>query len=163
MAGAACNKKSYKFADVPRWRRMTANGVLFMIKHQPLIRVAASFALAGAVAFSMSGVAFAHASLVRANIKPGQVFAHNAYPKTITAFFAENVNPKSSWVHVFEGDPAGDHGMVDLGNEKYPFSNGKEITVGLPGGLKGLYTLMWFTKSADDGHVAGNAFTFTIK
>src|SRR2546427_6140075 len=109
------------------------------------------------------GTVSAHASLVRANIKPGQVFAHNAYPRTLTAFFAENVVPKNSWVHVFEGDPKGDHSMADLGNEAYPFKNPKEITVGLPKGLKGLYTLMWFTKSADDGHIAGNAFTFTVK
>ena len=119
--------------------------------------------LAATLMLSLTGVASAHASLVRANIKPGQIFAHNAYPRTLTAFFAENVVPKTSWVHVFEGDPKGDHGMVDLGNETYPFKNPKEITVGLPKGLKGLYTLMWFTKSADDGHIAGNAFTFTVK
>ncbi len=119
--------------------------------------------LAGALVLSAVGVASAHASLVRANIRPGQVFSSTNYPRTVTAYFAENVNPAGSWIHVFEGDPAGDHGMVDLGNEKYPFKNPKEITVGLPKGLKGLYTFMWFTKSADDGHVAGNAFTFTVK
>lgn len=119
--------------------------------------------LAGALALPFAGVASAHASLVRANIKPGQVFAHNAYPRTITAFFAENVDPKGSWIHVFEGDPHGDHGLADLENEGFPFKNSKEITVGLPRGLKGLYTFMWFTQSADDGHKAGNAFTFTIK
>ena len=110
-----------------------------------------------------AGIASAHASLVRANIAPGQVFTQKTYPHLVTAFFAENINPKGSWVHVFEGDPKGDHGMVDLGNEAYPFKNPKEITVGLPKGLKGLYTLMWFTKSVDDGHMAGNAFTFTVK
>lgn len=119
--------------------------------------------LAGALALPFVGVASAHASLTHANIRPGQVFARNAYPRTITAFFAENVNPKGSWVHVFEGAPAGDHGLVDLENVAFPFKNPKEITVGLPKGLKGLYTLMWFTQSADDGHKAGNAFTFTVK
>jgi methionine-rich copper-binding protein CopC len=112
---------------------------------------------------SAAGRASAHASLVRANIKASQVLAANAYPRVLTAFFAENVVPKVSWVHVFEGDPAGDHGMVDLGNETYPFKNSKEITVGLPRGLKGLYTVIWFTKSADDGHVAGFSFSFTVK
>jgi hypothetical protein len=33
---------------------------------------------AGTLTLSVAGVASAHASLVRANIKPGQVFAHNA-------------------------------------------------------------------------------------
>lgn len=128
-----------------------------------LWRAVAAAVLAGALVLPFAGVASAHASLVRANIKPGQVFAHNAYPRVLTAFFAENVNPQGSWIHVFEGDPTGDHGMVDLGNEAYPFKNPKEITVGLPKNLKGLYTFMWFTTSADDGHKAGNAFTFRVK
>lgn len=127
------------------------------------MKTIASGALAVIIILSVAGIASAHASLVRANIKPGQVYASNAYPRVLTAFFAENVNPKASWVHVFEGDPAGDHGMVDLGNEGFPFKNSKEITVGLPKGLKGPYTVIWFTKSVDDGHIAGNSFTFTVK
>lgn len=134
-----------------------------MIARGFIARVCGACLLAGALALPFAAVASAHASLVKANIKPGQVFSRSGYPRTITAYFAENVNPKASWVHVFEGDPSGDHGMVDLGNEKFPFSNSKEITVGLPKGLKGLYTLMWYTTSADDGHEAGNAFTFTVK
>jgi hypothetical protein len=98
--------------------------------------------LAAALILPFSGIASAHASLVKANIKPGQVFPTGAYPRLLTAFFAENVNPKNSWIHVFEGDPSGDHGMVDLGNEVYPFKNPKEITVSLPKGLKGLYTFI---------------------
>jgi methionine-rich copper-binding protein CopC len=127
------------------------------------VRLVAACALAAGLTLPLAGVASAHASLVRANIKPGQVFAPNAYPRTLTAFFAENVNPQVSWVHVFEGDPRGDHGMVDVGKNGFPFKNSKEITATLPKGLKGLYTLMWFTQSADDGHWAGNAFTFTVK
>ena len=126
-------------------------------------RALAAGLLAGALVLSVASVASAHASLVRANIYPGQVFAHNAYPRTLTAFFAENVNPKGSWVHVFEGDPKGDHGMVEPGSVQFPFKNPKEITVGLPRGLKGLYKVIWFTTSADDGHKAGSTFNFTVK
>jgi methionine-rich copper-binding protein CopC len=126
-------------------------------------RVLAACLLAGTLALSVAGVASAHASLARANIKAGQIFAHNTYPRTITAYFAENVNPKTSWVHVFEGDPAGDHAMVDTGINRFPFKNPKEITATLPRGLKGRYTLIWFTQSADDAHKAGNSFTFTVK
>ncbi len=119
--------------------------------------------VAGACVLSTVGVASAHASLVRANIAPGQVYAHDAYPRTVTAFFAENIAPRGSFVHVFEGDPKGDHGMVDTGVNGFPFKNPTEITATLPRGLsKGLYTLMWFTQSADDGHKAGNTFTFTV-
>ena len=53
--------------------------------------------------------------------------------------------------------------MVDTGLNRFPFKNPKEITTTLPRGLKGLYTLIWFTQSADDGHKAGNSFTFTVK
>ena len=130
-------------------------------------RALAAGLLAGTLTLSAcvvrANVASAHASLVRANIKPGQIFAHNAYPRVLTAFFAENVNPKGSWVHVFEGDPKGDHGMVEPNNVQFPFKNPKEITVGLPRGFKGLYTVIWFTTSADDGHKAGSAFNFTVK
>lgn len=129
------------------------------IRFSPL-RLAAALAAAGALTLSLTGVVSAHASLVKANIKPGQVFAHNKYPRTITAYFAENVKPSVSWVHVFEGDPRGDHGMVDTGKDSYPLKNPKEIVATLP---KGPYTLMWYTTSVDDGHAAGNAFTFTIK
>jgi methionine-rich copper-binding protein CopC len=129
----------------------------------PVRRLVGAGILAAAMVLPFAGSVSAHASLVRANIAPGQVFTQKTYPRLVTTFFAENVNPKGSWVHVFEGDPKGDHGMVDLGNEAYPFKNPKEITVGLPKGLKGLYTLIWFTKSADDGHIAGNSFTFTIR
>ena len=126
-------------------------------------RAGAVVLLAGALALSTTGVASAHASLVRANIAPGQVFKHGDYPRTLTAIFAENVNPKGSFVHVFEGDPAGDHGLVDRDNVTFPFKNQKEITVGLPTGLKGVYTVVWYTVSADDGHQAGSSFTFTVK
>ena len=127
------------------------------------VRLAAAGALVSATMCCATGVASAHASLVRANIKPGQVFAHNKYPRTLTAYFAENVKPSVSFIHVFEADPKGDHALVDNGKLAFPFKNPKEITVGLPAGLKGAYTVMWFTTSADDGHRAGSAFSFTVK
>ena len=134
-----------------------------MVHHTASRRTPVALLAALALSLTSVGLASAHASLVAANIKPGQVFAHNAYPRTLTAFFAENINPRGSWVHVFEGDPKGDHAMVDLGNVQFPFRNPKEITVGLPKGLKGLYTVIWFTTSVDDGHKAGSAFNFSVK
>lgn len=134
-----------------------------MIVRNSFVRAVGALVVAGGCFMAVASVALAHASLVRANIKPGQVFAHNAYPRVVQAFFAENVSPKGSFVHVFEGNPSGDHGLADLDNVAFPFKNTKEITVGLPRGLKGLYTVIWFTVSADDGHKAGNAYTFTVK
>ena len=125
-------------------------------------RVALAAVAAVALILSATGVASAHASLNHANIRPGQVFAANAYPRTLTGFFAENVKPSSSFLHVFEADPKGDHAMVDTGKNSFPFKNPKEIVATLPKGLKGVYTIMWYTVPADDGHTAGFTFNFTV-
>ncbi len=134
-----------------------------MITRLAPVRVAGAAGAAGVLILSATGVASAHASLVRANIRPGEVFAANAYPRTLTGFFAENVTPSSSFLHVFEADPTGDHALVDTGKNSFPFKNPKEIEATLPKGLKGVYTVMWYTVSADDGHTAGFTFTFTVK
>jgi len=126
-------------------------------------RVALAAVAAVALILSATGIASAHASLDHANIKPGEVFQANAYPRTLTGFFAENVKPSSSFLHVFEADPKGDHAMVDTGKNSFPFKNPKEIVATLPKGLKGVYTVMWYTVSADDGHTAGFTFNFTVK
>jgi methionine-rich copper-binding protein CopC len=134
-----------------------------MAQRIPYRRAVGAVLLALTVSLASVGLASAHASLVSANIKPGQVFAHDAYPRTLIAVFADNVTPQGSWLHVFEADPAGDHGLVDRNDVRFPVRNPREITVGLPSNLKGTYTVMWFTQSADDGHEAGSAFTFTVK
>lgn len=126
-------------------------------------RVALAALAASALILSTTGSASAHASLDHANIKPGEVFAANTYPRTLTGFFAENVKPSSSFLHVFEADPKGDHGRVDVGMNGFPLKSPKEITATLPKGLKGVYTVMWYTVSADDGHTAGFTFSFTVK
>jgi copper transport protein len=133
------------------------------IPSRPWRRTGAGVA-AAFLALSGIGQAAAHASLTRATIRPGEVFTlHHPSPRTLTAVFAENVSPRRSFVHVFAGDPRGDHGAVDLGNVRFPFKDPKEITVGLPARLpKGPYIVMWYAVSVDDGHAAGATFTFTI-
>ena len=104
--------------------------------------------------------ASAHATLVTATLKPGAVLT--TLPATITATFAEGVNPKGSFIGVFEA--TGDHGEVDRENAAVSFKNAKQIIVGLPKKLsKGLYAFIWYTVSADDGHRAAGSFTFTVK
>lgn len=104
-------------------------------------------------------IAQAHASLNKCNIAPGAKLT--TAPKVIACTFAEGVNPKGSFIGVFE--TTGDHGEVDKENSAVSFSNAKQLTVGVPRLSKGTYALLWYTISADDGHRAGGIFTFSIK
>ncbi|MDB5058306.1 MAG: copper resistance protein CopC, partial [Chloroflexi bacterium] len=101
----------------------------------------------------------AHATLVKCTVAPGAMLA--ATPKTISCTFAEGVNPKGSFIGVFQA--TGDKGEVDRQNSALSFSNVKQLTVGLPKLAKGSYNLIWFTISADDGHRAAGNLNFTIK
>ena len=103
-------------------------------------------------------VALAHASLNKCNIAPGAKL--KAMPKTVNCFFAEGVNPKGSFIGIFE--TTGDHGQDDNENSQVSFSNAKEMTMTVPKLDKGTYALIWYTISADDGHHAGGWFTFSI-
>jgi methionine-rich copper-binding protein CopC len=106
--------------------------------------------------------ALAHASLVRCTIKGGEVFKAGHTPRTIQAFFAEDLVPNQSWINVYENQA--DHGVVV--ESKPPtqlshinFKNPKELILQLPKLDPGMYDLIWFTHSADDGHwAAGNVF-----
>ena len=118
-------------------------------------------ALAAAGALAGVGTASAHSPLVSANIQPGQIFTANDYPRTLTAFFGQNVDPKVSYVHVFQAIPP--HGIVDSLQNGFPATNRKEITTSLPAGLSGVYTVVWYTHSAEDGAWAGSTFTFTVE
>lgn len=116
--------------------------------------------LSGVALAHPSGLALAHASLVTSSIRPGAVL-HSA-PRTLSAIFSEDVNPRGSFLRVFEN--VGDHAEIDLGNSQVSFKNARQMTVSLPAHLaKEQYMVMWYTISATDGHHAGSAFTFTIK
>ena len=126
-------------------------------------RLALTFACVVALTVPFAGKALAHDSLVKANIPAGHIYAHNTYPRVLAGNFAENVKPSQSWIHVFDGDITSDHGLADIGANGYPLRNPKQMTTSLPRGLRGKYSVIWFTTSADDNHQAGNAFTFTAR
>lgn len=89
---------------------------------------------------SSVGLASAHASLVTATIKPGhgQAFAHNAYPRTRTTVFAENVTAQASFVAArLRGRPGRRSWPRRSKGVCFPVRNLKEITVGLPANLNG--------------------------
>ncbi|HZU13664.1 MAG TPA: copper resistance protein CopC [Chloroflexota bacterium] len=122
-----------------------------------LLAVACSLAvLAGS-----TGLASAHANLVRSNVKNNQVFRYGHTPRQIDGFFAENLLPKSSWMAVFEG--VADHGMVSVKHSHVNFQNPKEMVLPLPRLARGKYYFIWYTKSADDNHIAAGIVYFRVR
>jgi len=131
----------------------------FLNMHATMVRL---FVVAGLVICALPFIgapAQAHATLVKCSIAPGAVLSSS--PKMLTCTFAEGVNPKGSLLGVFEA--TGDKGSVDAGNSQVSFSNVKQMSVGLPKLGAGVYGVLWYTVSADDGHKAGGYFTFSIK
>jgi methionine-rich copper-binding protein CopC len=107
----------------------------------------------------MPGAALAHASLVRCNFVPGAML--RLLPRTVRCTFAEGVNPRGSFVGLFQA--TGDHGEMDKGDSSVSFTNAKQIELPAPSMPKGSYNLIWFTISADDGHRAGGLVPFSIR
>ncbi len=127
------------------------------MKYRILVACSLAIALAGGFAHS----ALAHASLTTANIKNGEVFHVKTAPKTLTAYFAESLDPNKSWVNVFEG--VADHGLI---NEKthsiVNYKNPKEMTLKLPALAPDKYYFVWYTHSAEDGHYACGIVYFSV-
>jgi len=125
-----------------------------------ILRLIAVFALVLGASSVLPQVAQAHAFLIKcAGLTRNAKVA--AVPKTLTCTFAEGVNPKGSFIRIVEA--TGDGAEDDRGNSAVSFSNAHQMTVSVPKLAKGSYYLMWFTVSADDGHMAGGVLPFTIK
>jgi methionine-rich copper-binding protein CopC len=124
-----------------------------------------SILLVGAVLILVAmntGIVSAHASLVSATIKSGQVFHVGQTPKLVKALFAEPLDPAKSWIAVFENQA--DHGLVtDKQHSVVNFKNPKEMDLALPKIDKGKYYLMWYTHSAADGHFAAGVRYFQVR
>ncbi len=109
-----------------------------------------------------TGVVSAHASLVRASIKPNQIFHVGQTPKMVRAFFAEPLDPAKSFLAVFENQA--DHGLVtEMQHSVVNFRNPKEMDLPLPKIDKGKYYLLWYTHSAADGHFAAGVRYFQVR
>lgn len=109
-----------------------------------------------------SGSASAHAGLVRSSIKNNAVFRLGHAPHTVQAFFAEDLDPKTSWIAVFEG--RADHGLVtEKEHSIVNYKNPKEMTLQLPRLGKERYYLIWYTHSTEDGHFAAGIVYFQVK
>lgn len=122
-----------------------------------------SAALPLAAILPASGVAFAHANLISANIRNNQVFRYGHAPHQIAAKFAEELNPDKSWMAVFEGQA--DHGLVtEHQRSKVSFKHPDMMTLNLPSKLgREKYYLMWYTHSLVDGHFAAGILYFQVR
>jgi methionine-rich copper-binding protein CopC len=127
------------------------------LKRRVIAAVAATILIVGTHTMSAS----AHASLQKCSIKNGQVFRVGHTPKQVTAFFAEELDPKQSWVKLFEG--IADHGFVEKEKFVVNFKNPKEAMVTLPALGKEKYYLIWYPHSAIDGHYAAGILYFEVK
>jgi methionine-rich copper-binding protein CopC len=120
--------------------------------------------LAMLLLFGLAGPVLAHANLVKCSISNGEVFKVGHTPRSITGTFAEVVNPKGSWMDVFEGQA--DHGLVSEGAKyraRVNFKNPHQMTMNLPKLRKEQYYLIWYTTSAVDGHVAAGIVYFAVR
>lgn len=126
-------------------------------------RVVATVAAAFILLISGTGSVSAHASLTRCSIKSNEVFRLGHAPKQVTAFFAEPLDPKLSWIKIFEGQA--DHGLVtEKDHSTVNFNNPQEMTLPIREKLlKEKYYLIWYTHSAKDGHFAAGIVYFQVK
>lgn len=107
-------------------------------------------------------IASAHANWLHGNLKNNQVFKVGHTPKQLRGFFAENLDPKKSWMAVFEG--VADHGLVtEKQRSVVNYKNPKEMTLNLPKLARDKYYLIWYTHSATDGHDAAGVLYFRVK
>ncbi|MDQ2741639.1 MAG: hypothetical protein M3Z66_04995 [Chloroflexota bacterium] len=111
-----------------------------------------------------TGLASAHANLLRATIKNNEVFKVGHTPKVLQGFFAQDLdsNPNRTWMAIFEG--VADHGLVtEKQHSVVNFRNPKEMTVKLPRLAPDMYYIIWYTHSAVDGHYAAGIVYFSVK
>lgn len=107
-------------------------------------------------------VASAHANLLRSNIKNNAVFHAGHVPRSVQGFFAERLDPNKSWMAVFEG--AADHGLVtEKQRSVVNYLNPEEMILKLPKLHPDKYYLMWYTRSAVDGHYAAGIVYFQVR
>lgn len=128
-----------------------------MVRHIVAIAIAV-FALLS----TSLGSASAHANLLSANIKNNQVLRFGHTPKAIKATFAEELDPKKSWMAVFEG--VADHGLVtEKQHSVVDFNHPKHMSLTLPKLAKDKYYLIWYTHSTTDNHYAAGILYFSVK
>jgi hypothetical protein len=115
--------------------------------------------VAGVLAASLSPAvisrAFAHAHLRSADPAAGSTVT--AAPADLTCNFTEALEPKFSQLEV--RDASGKR--VNAGDMHLAPGNGRQMLIGLPKLVAGVYTVIWHATSVDT-HKTEGRFTFTV-
>lgn len=101
-------------------------------------------------------LASSHALPIKSEPAGNQIFEKP--PDNITIFFTESIDPKVSYIYVF--DLKGNR--VDKGDYAVSPEDPKKIYVTLKNVTNDVYTVSWFVISQSDGHITRGAFTFSI-
>lgn len=110
-----------------------------------------------ALALIAAPPALAHANLVRS--EPPANSAQPTPPTRVRLWFSEDVEPSFSSVSVLDKNGV----AVDQGDSHRMSGDATGMQVSLKDNLpQGLYTVVWKTTSAVDGHVVGGSFAFTV-
>ncbi len=118
-------------------------------------RTLAAVAVFAYAFLSISGVAYAHALLLRSDPVQDAVLAHE--PSHIHLWFSEDLNTSLSKAIVWNVHRT----QVDLKDDR--ITNNRELTVSLaPHLADGTYLVLWTSVSSQDGHVLKGAFLFSI-
>ncbi len=113
--------------------------------------------LALAIAWlALAAPALAHANLVRS--EPAANSAQKTPPTAARLWFTEDVEPSFSSVQVLDRSGT----QVDKGDSHRMADDPKGMQISLNPLPQGLYTVVWKTTSAVDGHVTAGSFAFTV-
>jgi putative copper export protein/methionine-rich copper-binding protein CopC len=128
-----------------RWRRMRS--------------LAAASMLALFLLLLLSGVASAHALLVRSDPAAGAILDYDQAPTQVRLWFTEEINPALTKAVVVDHN----NKEVDLQNSHVSPSDPRELDTGLHRLQPGFYVVIWKSVSAVDGHATGGNFLFRVR
>ncbi len=103
-----------------------------------------------------AGVVLAHASLVRADPSPNSVLDQS--PGKVVCWFSEPVEAEYSNIELLNSQGV----EVDNRDSKIDPNDPTSLSVTLPPLPNDIYTVVWTTVSASDGHSVRNSFLFSV-
>ena len=113
--------------------------------------------IASSLTLLMPLIASAHAFLLRS--APAQSAVLNVAPQQVRMWFSEDLNPALSTIVVIDQN----NQRVDQQDAHVAANDVREMDVSLAPNLQpAVYIVIWRTASADDGHIWGDTFDFTI-